>query len=106
MGESSDKNKQKFIEAIQLYMNMKKADWTPAVDSKNIIEASRWIMDDVIDIDKLLAIETVQKSPEQILKEAWLYSQKEWAPVEGVMCWVPPAQQSWAPVTLASTPNG
>jgi hypothetical protein len=26
MGESSDKNKQKFIEAIQLYMNMKKAD--------------------------------------------------------------------------------
>ena len=51
---------------------MKNADGTPSFDSKQLIEAGRGIIDEVIDLDKVLGKSKDNKSPEDIMKEAGL----------------------------------
>ena len=71
MSESSGTQKQKYMEFIQLVGNMVDPDTgKPVANPKKIIEAGRGIIDDVVDLDKLLESTPTMKSPEQILKES------------------------------------
>lgn len=53
-GDTSKVQRQKYMEFLQLALNMKKADGTPLFDPALLIEAGRGIIDDVVDLDKLL----------------------------------------------------
>lgn len=108
MGSSSEKLKQRFIEFITLVSNLRKDDGTAVVSGEKIIEAWRWIIDDAVDLDKLLETQEVNKSPEQMLKDSWVdevnqlqNAINESAPAQ----WIPAAQRSWAPIGMASSPN-
>lgn len=100
-GDTSSEKKQKYIETLQLMMNMKDKQWAPLFDNKLLIEAGRWIIDEVVDIDKVLWKSNDAKSPEEIMKEAWITESQPNSP-NG---WVPPEQQSGAPVLLGSSPS-
>lgn len=101
--DTSSEAKQKYLETVQLLMNMREADWTPSFPNKLLAEAGRWIMDGVIDFDKVMAKTTDSKSPDEIMKEAWIWtpSQVPTEQKEGI----PAAQRSWRPVLLGSSPN-
>ena len=100
-GDTSTETKNKYLEELQLLMNMKDAQGAPVYDPKLLVEAWRGIMDGIIDIDKISWKSKDNQSPEDIMKEAWLgwVSQTE-APPQG---WVPPSQQSWKPILLGSS---
>lgn len=101
-GDTSSEVKQKYLETLQLLINMKDANGGSLFDQRLLIEAGRWIIDEVIDLDKVLGKTEDTKSPDDIMKEAWIDEVAPWAPSDW---WVPPAQQSWAPVLLGSSPK-
>lgn len=102
-GDTSNETKTKYIETLQLLLNMKNADGTPSFDSKQLIEAGRGIIDEVIDLDKVLGKSKDNKSPEDIMKEAGLGNpnQDPWMAADAQ--WIPPAQQSGRPVLIGSS---
>ena len=100
-GDTSTETKTKYLESLQLFMNMKNPDWTPTYDNKILVEAGRWIIDDVIDIDKINWKSKETQSPEDIMKNSWIgWTSQSEAPMQGG---VPPAQQSWRPILLGSS---
>lgn len=101
-GDTSSDSKTKYIETLQLLMNMKNPDGTPTFDSKLLIEAWRGIIDEVIDLDKVLGKSNDSKSPEDIMKEAWIGDASQ-VPNEWPEWGIPPAQQSGAPILLGSS---
>ena len=98
--DTSKIQKQKYMEFLQLAINIKKADWAPLFDPALLIEAWRWIIDDAVDLDKLLGGNAwVENEINKKLKERGLPSMdsnEQW------VGWVPPAQQSWRPLLLPS----
>lgn len=102
-GDTSNETKTKYIETLQLLLNMKNPDWTPTFDSKQLVEAGRGIIDEVIDLDKVLGKSKDNKSPEDIMKEAWLGSPNQDPWMADAPQWIPPAQQSGAPILLGSS---
>lgn len=100
-GDTSTEAKTKYIETLQLLLNMKNADWTPAFDSKQLIEAGRGIIDEVIDLDKVLGKSQENLPPEDIMKNAGIgwTSQSPAPEAQGI----PPSQQSGAPILLGSS---
>ena len=101
-GDTSNESKTKYIETLQLLMNMKNPDGTPTFDSKLLIEAWRGIIDEVIDLDKVLGKSNDSKTPEDIMKDAGIGWTSQVPPSPDAQ-WVPPAQQSWAPILLGSS---
>lgn len=105
-GDTSSETKQKYLETLQLLINMKDAQWAPLFDQRVLIEAGRWIIDEVIDLDKVLGKSNDTKSPEDIMKEAWLWDTSQNPADQMNWGWgIPPAQQSGAPVLLWSSPK-
>ena len=102
---TSTETKQKYLETLQLFLNMKNADWTSVFDPKLLVEAWRGIVDEVIDLDKVLWKSNDTKSPEDIMKEAWIGDASQAPPPNWGMGGIPPAQQSGAPVLLGSSPK-
>lgn len=102
-GDSTSEQKQKYMETITLLGNMKDKMGAPLFDPKKLIEAGRGIIDDAIDIDKLLEKNVEQKSPEEILAAAEGNPLAQNPAMDGNM--VPPEQRSGAPVLLPSSPN-
>lgn len=102
-GDTSSETKQKYLETLQLLINMKGGDGGPLFDQKLLVEAGRGIIDEVIDLDKVLGKSKNDKTPEDIMKEAgiWDVSQTPTTPEGGI----PPSQQSGRPVLLWSSPN-
>lgn len=80
INDSSSQQKERFMQFVNLTAQMVDPDtWKPLFNPRNIVEASRWLFDDPIDIDKLLQKTPDKKSPEQIMKEAWMdVSPLEW----------------------------
>lgn len=100
--DNSSERKQKYIETLQLLMNMKNPDGTPVYDPKALVESWRGLIDDVIDLDKISWKSAEVKSPEDLMKSAWIWdSNQAPAPEQG---WIPPSQQSWRPILLGSSP--
>jgi hypothetical protein len=100
--DTSKMQKQKFMEFFQIAINMKKPDWSPLFDPSLLMDAGRWIIDDVVDLDKLLGWNVwIDGEINQKLMERWLPSMDSGAiPQWG--WWVPPAQQSGKPIMLPS----
>lgn len=98
---TSNDTKTKYLEELQLLMNMKDERGAPVFDPKLLVEAWRWIMEWVIDIDKIMGKSKDNQSPEDIMKDAgiWTPSQVPTSEEQGI----PPAQQSWAPVLIGSS---
>ncbi len=98
--DTSKIQKQKYMEFLQIALNMKKPDGSPLFDPAQLIDAWRWIIDDVVDLDKLLWSNIwVENEINKRLKERWLPTMED--PSETP--WgVPPAQQSWRAVVLPS----
>lgn len=69
-GDTSSETKQKYLETLQLLINMKGADNSPLFDQKLLVEAGRGIIDEVIDLDKVLGKSKNDKTPDDIMKEA------------------------------------
>ena len=101
--DTSSETKQKYLEAAQLFLNMRDEKGAPEFSARTIVEAWRWIIDEVIDIDKLMAKTIDTKSPDELMKDAGIGtpSQAPEQPTEGI----PASQRSWAPVLLGSSPN-
>lgn len=103
--DTSNDKKQKYLEALQLMQNMRDNNWAPVFDPKLLIEAGRWIIDSVIDIDKVMGKSKDSKTPDEIMKDAWLWTPSQ-IPDQGMEAWgIPPAQRSAAPILLGSSPN-
>lgn len=102
VGDTSTEIKQKYMEAMQILLSMVDPQTgRPIYDPRTIVEAGRWIIDDVIDLDKLNEKKDTTKSPEQMLSE--LDGQQN---AQQVDQWgIPPAQRSWKPFILPSSPN-
>ena len=100
--DTSKAQKQKYLEMFQILVNLKKPDGTPLIDPSIILDAGRWIIDDVIDLDKILGdnIWVEKEVNEQLaMRGISLDNQNPWQPTS----WgVPPAQQSWRPILLPS----
>lgn len=105
--DTSSEQKQKYLETLQLLINMKDGQWAPLFDQKLLIEAGRGIIDEVIDLDKVLGKTEDVKSPEDIMREQGLDEQLDpnaagW----GMNPWgIPPEQQSGRPTLLGSSPK-
>lgn len=69
-GDTSSEVKQKYLETLQLLINMKDGQGAPLFDQRLLIEAGRGIIDEVIDLDKVLGKTEDTKSPDEIMKEA------------------------------------
>ncbi len=100
-GDTTTEMKQKYLEFFQLVANLKDENGKPVVPIKTLIDSGRGIIDDVVDLDKLLETTVEEKSVDELLKERWVTEgmdmPQEWA--------IPPEQRSWRPVMLASSPN-
>ncbi len=110
MADSSERQKQKFMEFVQIVANMVDPETgKPLIHPKQILEAGKGVIDDVVDIEKMLQKAPVDKTPEQLMQEAWIMEGMgmEWNPnmPEAQPGYVPPSQRSWAPVILPSSPN-
>lgn len=104
-GDTSHVQRQKYMEFLQLAMNMKKADGQPLFDPALLIEAGRWIIDDVVDLDKLLGANGwTQAEVERLLKARWLPSMDAANP-QWQNQWPSPYQQSGKPILLGSSPT-
>ena len=99
-GDTSNEIREKYLQVLQLLLNMKDKDGRPTYEARQLIEAGRGIIDDVIDIDKVSWKAPDSKTPDDLLKEAWIgeVNQNPTPPDE-----VPPAQRSWAPILLGSS---
>ena len=99
--DTSKIQKQKWMEFFQLIINLKNPDWTPVVPFAQLIDSWRWIIDDAVDLDKLLwgniwvEAEINKKLEERGLP--WM-NNSQWE----LPSWVPPAQQSGRPILLPS----
>ncbi len=108
VGNTTAENKQKWLETAQLLMNMVDPDTgKPMYHPSKIVESGRGIIDEVIDLDKLSEKMVTTQNAESMLAE--LDSQagvagSPTAPTEDAN-YVPPAQRSWAPIMLPSSPN-
>jgi len=103
-GDTSSEKKQKYLESAQLLLNMRDAEGKPEFDPRTIVEAGRWVIDEVIDIDKIMGRTNDAKTPEQIMKEAGVGSSSQ-APEQPMDWGIPAAQRSGAPILLGSSPN-
>ena len=109
-GDSSLEKKQKYIEAIQMYANfVDPTTGKPLIHPSQIIEAGRGIMDDAIDIDKLLEKREDVQTPDKILGEIDSMDQGG-MPGEAGMAgtepgFIPPEQRSGKALLLGSSPN-
>jgi len=100
--DTSSEKKQKYLETLQLLINMKDGQWAPLFDQKLLIEAWRWIIDEVIDLDKVLWKSNDAKSPDEIMKDAGIWETSQMPSMQE--SWgVPPEQQSGRPVLLGSS---
>ena len=98
--DTSKIQKQKYMEFLQLALNIKKNDGTALFDPALLIEAGRWIIDDAVDLDKLLGGNVwVESEINKKLKERGLPSMDMNEQAPG---WIPPAQQSGKPILLPS----
>lgn len=98
--DTSKIQKQKYMEFLQLALNIKKNDGTALFDPALLIEAGRWIIDDAVDLDKLLGWNAwVENEINKKLKERGLPSMDT---NEQATWWIPPAQQSGKPIMLPS----
>lgn len=105
-GDTTEEKRNKFIQYIQLFGNFVDPDTgKPVINPKQFIEASRGLLDDIVDVDKLLAEKPEEQTPDQIMKQ--MDNQIKWQEATPQMePWmVPPSQRSGAPVLLASSPN-
>lgn len=100
-GNTSTETKTKYLESLQLLMNMKNPDGSPTFDSKLLVEAWRWIIDEVIDIDKISWKSKDTQTPDDIMKDAGIWTPSQ-VPTQEEK-WVPPSQQSGRPVLLGSS---
>lgn len=99
MWDTSTEIKQKYMEALQLLGSMIDRDTgKPIYDPRSLVEAWRWIIDDVIDLDRINEKRPVAKSAESIMKEL------KWIQPEMAGGAIPPEQMSWKPVILPSSP--
>lgn len=101
--DTSSEKKQKYLETAQLLLNMRNDKGAPEFAPRTIVEAGRGIIDEVIDIDKVMWKTNDAKTPEQIMSESgiWGASQEPNPPWESG--WIPPSQMSWRPVLLGSS---
>lgn len=100
IGDSNAKQLESFMRLFQLVMNMvDPATGKPLIDPRVLIESGRWIIDDVVDLDKLLQRTPEKKDPKQILQDKGLISPQQNPQDQG---WIPQAQRSWRPVLLPS----
>lgn len=105
-GDTSNETKQKYLETLQLLMNMKDSTGAPLFDQRKLVEAWRWIIDEAIDIDKVLGKSEDTKSPDDIMRDAWIDEWMEMVDPSQAQPWgIPPEQQSWRPVMLGSSPK-
>lgn len=101
--DTSKIQKQKFMEFFQIAINLKKNDWSPLFDPALLMDAGRGIIDDVVDLDKLLGWNVwVEAEINKRLKERGLPSMDETQNPQMEWGGVPAAQRSWAPVILPS----
>ena len=102
VGSTSEDTKQKFLNMFQLLINLVDRDTgKPLYDPKILVEAGRWIIDDVINLDKIAEKQPNTKSAEQILNE--MDNQDKGLPTGGEdLGGVPPAQRSGRPIILPS----
>lgn len=99
--DTSKIQKQKYMEFLQLALNMKKQDGSPLFDPALLIDAGRWIIDDAVDLDKLLWWNAwVDSEVEKALKERWL--PLTWDSQQNAWGGIPPSQMSWRPILLPS----
>lgn len=99
--DTSKIQKQKYMEFLQLALNIKKSDGTALFDPALLIEAWRWIIDDAVDLDKLLGWNAwVENEINKKLKERGLPSMD--SNEQAAWGWIPPAQQSGKPIMLPS----
>jgi conjugal transfer/entry exclusion protein len=103
---------QKYLEMLQILINLKNKDWSPVANINQLLNAGRGIIDDVINIDKVLSKSEESKSWEEILEEGDLDTQMSNRALEAQWLWwwlvnptLPPEQQSWRPILLPSSPN-
>ncbi len=102
--DTSNEKKQKYLETAQLLLNMRNDKGGPEFPPRTIVEAWRWIIDEVIDIDKLMGKTADTKSPDELMTEAGIGSPSQ-APQEPATEGIPAAQRSGAPILLGSSPN-
>lgn len=100
-GETSKTQRTKYFEMFQILINLKKSDWSPLIEPSLILDAWRWIIDDVIDLDKVLwSNASIQDSLNKELESRGLPNPMK---PQGSPQWIPPAQQSWRAVILPSS---
>ncbi len=69
-GDTTEEKRNKFIQYIQLFSNFIDPDTgKPVINPKQFIEASRGLLDDIVDVDKLLAEKPEQQTPDAIMKQ-------------------------------------
>lgn len=105
-GDTTTEMKQKFLEVFQILVNLKNEDWSPVVPIKSLVESWRGIIDDVVDLDKLLETSVEDKSVDELLAERGEMP----SPLAPTTSWgnaneIPPEQKSWRPILLPSSPN-
>lgn len=102
--DSSKEQKQKWLEVFQILINLVDKDWKKLIDPALLIDSWKGIIDDVIDLDKVLGWNSIiDREVNMALKERGIddrgvLEMESWG-------WVPPAQQSGAPLLLPSSPN-
>jgi len=103
VGETTDETKNKYLQILQLLINMKSKDGSPLYDQALLIEAGRGIIDDVIDLDKISEKRASEKTGEQMLNEfesaEGINPTGAGSPDSGV---IPKEQQSGRPIILPS----
>lgn len=101
--DTSSEKKQKYLETAQLLLNMRDDKGVPEFSPRTIVEAGRWIIDEVIDIDKVMGKTDDSKSPEEIMNDAGLWGSSQDTSQPDAQWGIPPAQMSWRPVLLGSS---
>lgn len=100
--DSSKEQRQKFLDFFQLVINLKDKNWQPLIDPAILMDAGKWIIDDVVDIDKVLGANAiVDREINDMLKKRGIEDMAvlEW---ESPLGWPSPYQQSGAPIILPS----
>lgn len=109
VGDASLERKQKYMEIFQMLINLKNADGSPVANVTQILNAGRGIIDDVINIDKVLMKNEESKDGNEILEEDDLDAQMNNSLKNsmgiGTAGNIPPEQQSGRAMLLPSSPN-
>lgn len=106
-GDTTMEMKQKYLEMFQLLVNLKNPDGTPTVQPKVLVEAWRGMIDDVIDLDKVLETQMIDKSVDELLAERGVEEGKVIPPWAIGWGWgdIPPEQRSGKNLVLPSSPT-